>query len=65
MSVWQQQMVDQLKQRLSHQLARRGELEAARKAHTDGAAEQIKRLDADIERVSRDLYAAEYRLRQT
>jgi hypothetical protein len=66
MSAWQQQRVDELKQQFAMTMARRTELEAARKTNVDGvAAEQIKRLDADIEQACRDLYAAERRLKET
>jgi hypothetical protein len=59
MSIWQQQRVDELKQQFATTMARRTELETARKAHADGAAEQIKRLDADLEMLARDLADAE------
>jgi hypothetical protein len=64
-STWQQQRVDELKQQLAMAMARRTELEAAREARTDGAAEQIKRLDADLELLCRDLYDAERQLKAT
>jgi hypothetical protein len=65
MSAWQQQVCDDLRRRFADMFARRHELAAQRQTHADGAAEQIKRLDADIEQVCRDLYAAERRLRTT
>jgi hypothetical protein len=50
-----------------HLFARRGEHEAQRKTHADGAAvtEQIRRLDADIAVLCRDLADAERVLRMT
>ena len=60
-----QQAVDELRRRFADLFARRGEFEAKRKAHTDGAAEQIKRIDGEIEQIGREVYDAERRLRQT
>jgi hypothetical protein len=65
MSAWQRQVRDDLRQRFAVLFARRGDLAAQRDGAADAAAinEQIKRLDADMEVLARDLGNAERALR--
>jgi hypothetical protein len=60
-------MARALWQRFVALFARRGAVEPERKAHADGAAviEQMRRLDADIAVLCRDLADAERVLRMT
>jgi hypothetical protein len=56
MNAWQQQRVDELRQRIANQIERRRQ---------QADLDQIKRLDAEIESLCRDLYDAERALRTT
>ena len=65
MSVWQQQQVDELRQRIGVCMQRRAELEGVRVSPTAAApaADQIRRLDSDLQVLCRDLAAAERKLK--
>jgi hypothetical protein len=58
-----QQRADELRRQFADLFVHRHELEAQRKAQADGAAEQIKRLDADLELLARAVADAERALR--
>ena len=57
MNAWQQQKLDDLRRALAAHLARRAEFANDKDA--------VRRLDADIAEVCRELYDAERRLRMT
>jgi hypothetical protein len=65
MSVWQQQVCDDLRSRISAHLQRRSELEGTRASPAGAAAvaDQIRRLDGDIAEAARDLAIAERKMR--
>jgi hypothetical protein len=60
-----QQARDELQRQFADLFARRGELAAQRSGAADAAVvnEQIKRLDADLQTLSRDLASAERALK--
>jgi hypothetical protein len=62
---YQQTVVDQLRQRISACMQRRGELEGTRVSPAGAAAvaDQIRRLDGDIAEAARALYDAERKLK--
>jgi len=67
MSTWQQQQVDDLRQRIGACLQRRSELEGTRAnpADANSRADQIRRLDGDIAEAARALADAERKMKAT
>ena len=65
MNVWLQQQVNELRQRISADMQARAALEGARASPAGAAvaADQIRRLDADITEAARQLAVAERKLK--
>jgi hypothetical protein len=65
MSAWQQQQVDQLRQRISACMQRRAALEGAciNPADANSRADQIRRVNADIADLARSIAVAERKLK--
>jgi hypothetical protein len=67
MSAWQQQMIDDLRQRIGACLQRRAALQGAysNPADANSRADQIRRIDGDIAEAARALADAERKLKVT
>jgi hypothetical protein len=63
MSAIDQQLVTELRNKLSVRMGQRDMLEAGR--DKPGTEDQIRALDADVEVICKDLYAAERRLKES